>query len=161
MENKSIENLKIAMIYGPKPVDGVSKDGHVEKIYKEQDDTAHYFYIKDFLKDHFKDEHELQKLANKNDINSIFFELQKLGHIIFAESTSTPKYKKGMFFIPSSTSDNQKKSLQNFANQLSNEDYNLMIFYNLFRSKDGIIMGNQMQGVSNILKDFYDVEPER
>ena len=44
-----IENLKIAIIYGEKMVDGENKDGIMERIYKDEDDTAHYFYMKEFL----------------------------------------------------------------------------------------------------------------
>ena len=48
MKNEnSIEDLKIAIIYGKKLVDGENKDGIMEKIYKDEDDTAHYFYIKE------------------------------------------------------------------------------------------------------------------
>lgn len=49
MENDSIEKLKIALIYGKRKVDGEEKEGKIEKIYKDEDDTAHVFYLKDFF----------------------------------------------------------------------------------------------------------------
>lgn len=90
-----IEKVKVLLIYGKRLVDGKSKDGVEERIEKDKDDNllAHYFYMKEFLKENLKDEKELQDVAiEKYDVNSIFFELQKLGHIVFAENTSTPKY---------------------------------------------------------------------
>ena len=109
-EDKSlIEDLKIAIIYGKEAVDGENKDGIVEKIYKDEDDTAHYFYMKEFLENHFVQE---KVLNEKHDVNSIFYEMQKMGHIVFAENTSTEKYKTGIFYIPNSISDKQKETLK-------------------------------------------------
>ena len=124
-ENKSlIEDLKIAIIYGKEAVDGENKDGIVEKIYKDEDDTAHYFYMKEFLENHFVQE---KVLNEKHDVNSIFYEMQKMGHIVFAENTSTEKYKTGIFYIPKSISDKQKESLKIMQEQLEKEDYNIKV----------------------------------
>lgn len=50
--------------------------------------------MKEFLQTNFKDEKELKEvLQTRYDVNSIFYEIQKLGHIVFAESTSIPKHK--------------------------------------------------------------------
>lgn len=118
-----IGNLKIAIIYGRDIVDGENKDGVMEKILKDEDDTAHYFYMLEFLQTHFKGKEDLMK---KQDVNSIFYEIQKLGHIIFAENTSTPKYKSGIFYIPQSISDKQKQTLKTMREQLQKEDYNIV-----------------------------------
>lgn len=72
IKEELIEKLKIAIIYGENSVDGEDKEGIMEKIYKDEDDTAHYFYMLDFLKTHFKNE----DLANRyHDVNSIFYEI--------------------------------------------------------------------------------------
>lgn len=85
IEEDSIEKIKVAIIYGKKEVDGICKDGMMEKIYKDEDDTAHYFYMKEFLETHLKNEQDVQSVLQKQcDVNSIFFEIQKLGHIVFA-----------------------------------------------------------------------------
>ena len=98
MDDKDlIEKLKILLIYGKRAVDGKNKDGVEERIYKDEDDTAHYFYIREFLQSHLKDEEEIQEVLEKHYVNSIFYTIQKLGHIVFAENTSTPKYKSGIF----------------------------------------------------------------
>ena len=49
-------------------------------------------------------------------MNSIFYEIQKLGHIAFAENTSTPTYKTGIFYMPNEISDKQRESLKNYKN---------------------------------------------
>lgn len=148
IKKELIENLKIAIIYGENNVDGENKDGIMEKIFKDEDDTAHYFYMLDFLKTHFKNEN----LANiYHDVNSIFYELQKLGHIIFAENTSNLKYKTGIFYIPKSISDKQKQTLKIMKKQLEEEDYNIVELLNLRRDEDGVLIGNQLQGKANIL----------
>ena len=157
-EDKSlIEDLKIAIIYGKEAVDGENKDGIVEKIYKDEDDTAHYFYMKEFLENHFVQEKVLNK---KHDVNSIFYEMQKMGHIVFAENTSTEKYKTGIFYIPKSISDKQKESLKIMQEQLEKEDYNITELFNLHRDEDGILLGNQIQGKANILNQWIEEERE-
>ena len=150
-----IGNLKIAIIYGRDIVDGENKDGVMEKILKDEDDTAHYFYMLEFLQTHFKGKEDLMK---KQDVNSIFYEIQKLGHIIFAENTSTPKYKSGIFYIPQSISDKQKQTLKTMREQLQKEDYNIVELFNLRRDEDGVLLGNQMQGKANILDKLLDEE---
>ena len=156
-----IEKLKIAIIYGKREVDGICKDGEMEKIYKDDEDTAHFFYMKDFLKTHFTDEKDIRNvLETKHDVNSIFYEIQKLGHIAFAESTSIPKHKEGIFYIPKDISDKQKSTLKRFQKQLENEKYNIMELINLHRSEDGVLLGNQKMGDANILSEFTKDEKE-
>lgn len=163
VKKDKIENLKMAIIYGKKEVDGVNKDGIMEKIYKEEEDTAHYFYMKDFLQTHFKDEQLVQDSLNqKRDVNSIFYEMQKLGHIVFAENTSNYRYKSGVFYMPNDISNKQKHTLRMLQEQLQKEDYNIIEFINLYRNKDDILMGNQKIGKADILDDFTKIEePER
>lgn len=152
-----IVKLKVAIIYGKEDVDGVCKDGNVERIYKYEDDTAHFFYMKEFLKTHFNDKEEVRlALEQKKDINSIFFEIQKLGHIVFAESTTVPMHKMGTFYIPNSISDKQKNSLKIFQKQLEKENYNLMELFNLCRKEEGVILGNQKFGKAEMLNELIE-----
>lgn len=152
-----IEDLKIAIIYGKEAVDGENKDGIVEKIYKDEEDTAHYFYMKEFLETHFVD----KKILNeKHDVNGIFYEMQKMGHIVFAENTSTEKYKTGIFYIPNSISDKQKETLKAMQKQLEKEEYNITELFNLRRDEDGVIIGNQKQGKASILNRWTAEELE-
>lgn len=156
-----IENLKIAFIYGKNAVDGVNKDGQIEKIYKDEIDTAHYFYMKEFLETHFLDSKTLQNLKDKHDVNSIFFEIQQLGHIVFAENTSTPNLKTGLLYIPTSISDKQCHSLDLFRQKLAKENYTVTLLSNLFRTEDGVLMGTQKIGSPDILKNLTEIVQER
>ena len=160
MEDKElIENLKILLIYGRRLVDGKSKDGVEERIYRDEDDTAHYFYIREFLQSHFKDEEEIQAIMERHDVNSIFYTLQKLGHIVFAENTSTPKYKSGIFYMPKEISERQRKTLKKVQEKLIDEDYNIMLLMNLNRNENGIT-GSQKQGKATLLGEVTE-EQER
>ncbi len=160
MDDKElIENLKILLIYGKRLVDGKSKDGMEERIYKDEDDTAHYFYIREFLQSHFKDEEEIQAIKERHDVNSIFYTLQKLGHIVFAENTSTPKYKSGIFYMPKEISERQRKTLKKVQEKLIDEDYNIMLLMNLNRNENGIT-GSQRQGKGTLLGEITE-EQER
>ena len=162
VENNLIEKVKILILYGNKSVDGKNKDGKVERIFKDDDDTAHYFYIKEFLQSHMKDEDELQQvLKEKNDVNSVFYEIQKLGHIVFAENSSTPDYKSGIFYMPKEISDKQKKALKTLQGQLEKEDYNLLAFMNLHRDNEGILTGKQKHGSAKVLDEFVKEEEQR
>ncbi len=157
MKQDLIENLKIILIFGKKKVDGQLRDGQIEKIPVEEDDTAHYFYMKEYLKEHFKNEEEVQKsVKERHDVNSIFYEIQKLGHIAFAENTSAPTYKTGIFYMPNEISEKQRKSLKKLQKQLEIEDYNITEFLNLHRNEEGILLGNQKQGKAQILKEFTE-----
>ena len=96
----------------------------------------------------------------KHDVNSIFYEIQKLGHIAFAENTSTPTYKTGIFYMPNEISDKQRESLKKLQKQLELEDYNITEFLNLHRDENGILLGNQKNGKASILEEFTE-EQER
>ena len=110
----------------------------MEKIYKDEDDTAHYFYMKEFLETHLKNEQDVQSVLQKQcDVNSIFFEIQKLGHIVFAESSSMPSHKEGVFYIPNPISNKQKQTLKILQKQLEKENYNIIELINLYRDEDG------------------------
>ena len=159
-KNDLIEKLKIALIYGSKSVDGKNLDGEVEKIYKDEDDTAHFFYMSEFLQKHFKDEVQVQESLNKRDINSIFYEIQKLGHIGFAESTSFQDYKQGILYIPKSISSKQKKTLKAFQEKLKKENYNIIELIGLERTEDGVLTGKQKQGKADILDEFVNEKQE-
>ncbi len=162
LENNLIEKVKILILYGDRPVDGADKDGKVERIFRDEDDTAHYFYIKEFLQSHMKDEKEVQEILEKrNDVNSVFYEIQKLGHIVFAENSSTPDYKSGIFYLPKEISDKQRKSLRTLQEQLEKEDYNLLAFMNLHRDEEGILKGSQKHGSAKVLDEFVKEEEQR
>lgn len=157
-----IEKVKILILYGQKLVDGENKDGKVEKIYREKNDTAHYFYIKDFLQNHMKDENDMQQvLTGIEDVNTVFYEIQKLGHIVFAENTSTPSHKTGVFYMSEDISENQRETLKKLKGQLEKEKYSILVLMNLHRDEEGILTGNQKQGSPKILDEFIKEEQER
>lgn len=134
--------MKIAIIYGKKKVDGICKDGEVEKIYKDEEDIK-------------------EVLSTRHDVNSIFYEIQNLGHIVFAESTSTPKHKEGVFYMPKNISDRQRSTLKTFQKQLEKEQYNIIELFNLHRSEQGVLLGNQKMGQANILNEITMAEDEQ
>ena len=158
--NDLIEEIKFLVIYGKRKVDGENKDGVEERIYIDEHDTAHYFYVREFLQSHFKDEKELQDALKKQDVNSLFYEMQKLGHIAFAEISSTPKNKSGILYMPKGIYEKQRKTLKKVQEQLIDEDYNIMLLSNLHRNEEGIMVGSQDMGKANLLDDFTE-EQER
>ena len=161
-ENKKdlIENTKIIFIYGKEKVDGINREGEIEKIYKEKEDTAHFFYMKEYLKNHFLDEKEIQNSVNIHDVNSIFYEVQKKGHIVFAENTSVKKHKTGILYYPINVTDNQKKSLEKVRQELENENYTVIVLKNLHRSEEGVLKGKQDIGEAKNLKGLTAIESE-
>ena len=103
---------------------------------------------------------ELQDALKKQDVNSLFYEMQKLGHIAFAEISSTPKNKSGILYMPKGISEKQRKTLKKVQEQLIDEDYNIMLLSNLHRNEEGIMVGSQDMGKANLLDDFTE-EQER
>ena len=163
--NDLIEKLKILLIYGKRKVDGENKDGVEERIYKEEDDTVHFFYLKEFLQEHFKDEQELieekekQEREHSHNVNGFIYILQKLGHLVLVENTSDPKHKRCIIFMPKQISENQRKALRKLQKQLEKENYNVVLLTDLHRDEDGI-GATQKEGNSNVLIDFTE-EMER
>lgn len=159
MENDTIYKIKIALIYGKRKVDGVLRDGDLEKIYKSEEDSAHYFYIKEFLENHLTDENELQAVfKEKQNVNSAFISLHNLGHIVCAENSSHIDHRSIIIYLPSNITENQSKTLNEFVKQLDNEKYSITFLYHLYRDKDGIINGKQTTGDSAILDKIVHVE---
>ena len=81
--------------------------------------------------------------------------------VVFAENTSVPDYKSGIFYLPKEISDKQKESLKILQGQLEKEDYNLLAFMNLHRDEDGILTGNQKHGSAKVLDEFVNEEEQR
>ena len=78
-ENKKdlIENTKVILIYGEEKIDGIKREGEIERIYKDTEDTAHFYYMKEYLQSHFLNEKDIQNSISIHDVNSIFYEIQK------------------------------------------------------------------------------------
>ena len=162
IKDSLIENVKILLLYGNKKVDGKDKNGKVERIFKDKDDTAHYYYMEEFLKEHMQDEKEVQNvLVEKHDVNSVFYEIKNIGHIVFAENTSIPTYKTGIFYMPSKITPERRETLKKLQSQLIKEKYEILVFLNLHRDKEGILTGFQKNGDPLILDEFMKEEQER
>ncbi len=71
-------------------------------------------------------------------------------------------YKSGIFYMPKSISKKQRLTLIKMQKQLGDENYNITELFNLHRDAEGILLGNQLQGKSNILDTLTkDEELER
>ena len=161
-ENKKdlIENTKVILIYGEEKIDGIKREGEIERIYKDTEDTAHFYYMKEYLQSHFLDEKDIQNSISTHDVNSIFYEIQKNGHIVFAENTSVKKHKTGILYYPRNITDKQKKSLEKVRQELEDEDYTVLVFRGLYRSEKGVLKGKQDIAEAKDLKDLTAIEPE-
>lgn len=147
-----LERLKMLIIFGSRQVDGYNRDGKIEKFYKAKNDEYHYFYMVEYLREHLKNEIELQNAISKMDINSLAFEMQKLGHIMFLEKTSHRNDKIGILYRPKEESIKQRESLLKLAEQLRIEDYNIIELSGLHRD-NGIITGRQRIGKADMIVD--------
>lgn len=75
------------------------------------DKISHVFYLKDFLKTHFLDEEVLQESVKTNNVNTMLFELQRLGHIIFTKRTSQKSaIKEETLFVPDNRLERQNSA---------------------------------------------------
>lgn len=108
-----ISDTKIILIYGNSPIKGKIQDGNPSVIEKDiNGDCPHYFYISEFIKTHLQDDKNFKKLLKFDNANSIFYEIQKLGHVVFAENTSDLKNKSGLIYLSEELTNNQKKLLR-------------------------------------------------
>ncbi len=155
-EKYLISDLKLAIIYGKNEVDGENKDGEIEKIYKQEDDTAHIFYMKNYLKTHLKGIKEIKQALEDLDINSVAYEIQKLGHIVMAENTSTEKNKRVIMYLPENLSTNQTKALEELIEKFKKENYTIIALLDLKTTEDGILDGKQRIGTPEILSEYIE-----
>mgnify|MGYP001224010100 CR=1 FL=1 len=71
------------------------------------------------------------------------------------DSTQLYLFKSGIFYMPKSISEKQRKALKSVQQQLAKENYNITLLMNLDRNEDGLI-GMQKQGKADVLKDFTE-----
>ena len=141
-KNDSIQRTKIIIIYGPDLVDGQNLNGQMQVLPKEEDDYVgnrdviyrHLDYLEEYLEDHFKDNVQIQSSVKSRYDLQVYYEIQKLGHICFLESTSYPDDNRGVVYLPQEISDEQKASLKAIQDKLKEENYTIYKITNLHRT---------------------------
>ena len=146
-----IDNYKVAFIYGEDDERRDIKNGKIEMIGNIHDENEiHIICLLEHAKERYPDIEIFKRLNNRHtpDIAGYFFTL--LGHIVFFNTTKNiEKYgKTGMFMMPKSLSDNQRKTLIEFVENL--EEYHISICYDL-DLVDGILEA----------KELYPLEKEK
>lgn len=118
------DEIKIAII---------NPDGKINNFYIGDEDFFHSYILRSYLNLNY-DKLDLVNI-DLNNANSMSLFLRESGNIVFL-NTTTYKDKKplkdgkiGVIFMPDELSENQKNSLLDFKNSVSNYD-ELQIFYN-------------------------------
>ena len=150
MDEELICKLKAFLIYGEKEVDGINQDGKIEKIYKDGD-GLHIDYMERFLKKHDLGANFDDDIKNRR-IDCLYYELQKLGHIAFAEESFEDE-KLGLIFMPNQITEKQKDSLKLLIEELKKENYMIRKFWDLNREDKEMIAGREKMGNPDIILD--------
>lgn len=115
--------LKIAILHGENPMDGKNMDGQVTFLSTDDISEAHIVTLIYFLKTHYLDDTNLQKLNYFHPIQTASYVFTRLGDIIFLDTTgANPRSNDGFgtFMMPDYITDAQKKSLYQFKNYIAN-----------------------------------------
>lgn len=151
------EIIKIAIIHGNTPVDGVNKNGQIDYINCTLDDE--YFHIAlmlKYLENNYKDNETLQKYNAYTSINKIAITLSDLGEIVFLNTTTYRKDilekngRSGILIVPSSVTDEQKNGIFELKEKISKFN-EIQIWYDIqedFSAK--MLIGNP-----DIIDEFY------
>lgn len=148
------EIIKIAIIHGNTPVNGINKNGQTDYVnFNINDDRNHIEYMLEYLKANYKELYE--KYKNESYISKIVMEMVSLGNIVFVNTTSyfadlLKLYGvTGEIFLPNDYNEEQKNGLKKLKGKI--EDYNeIQIWYNITSDKKA----NVKYGDVSILDEF-------
>ena len=116
---------KISIIHGNCLVDGKHRNGEIDYINCSfEDDFVHIYTIVEYLKDHYKDNKELQSYDLYTAINKVALTLRNIGAIVFLNTTTYRKDmlekhgRTGIVILPEEITKEQIETLTNFKNTL-------------------------------------------
>ena len=115
--------LKIAILHGENPMDGKNMDGQVTFLSTDDISEAHIVTLIYFLKTHYLDDTNLQKLNYFHPIQTASYVFTRLGDIIFLDTTgANPRSNdgSGTFMMPDYITDAQKEALHQFKQYIIN-----------------------------------------
>lgn len=135
------EIIKIAIIHGDNPVDGINKNGQIDYINCTlEDEYFHIVLMLKYLENNYKDNETLQNYDIYTSINKIALTLTGLGEIVFLNTTSYRKDmlekhgRNGILIVPENYTEEQKNSV--------------------FELKEKLLKFKEIQIWSNITDDF-------
>lgn len=137
-----MENIKIAIMHGNIPIDGIEKDGEIDYIYRQTPDKNHVPYYIDYLQNHYNDNQILQSFNLYSSVGNIQLTLKDLNNVIFVDTTSyddnnnSLMEKNCLVIVPNIITEKQKKNLS-IIKEIAKEYEEIFIWYN-FSIKDGI-----------------------
>lgn len=152
------ELIKIAIIHGNTPVDGINKNGQIDYINFDINDNGHHIdFMLDYLKNNYKDLGLYQKYEKELYISKIVMDLVKLGEVVFVNTTSYAKeFLKnygvtGEIFLPNDLNDEQKEGLKKLKKNIDEYD-EIQIWYNINSGKQASVK----YGEVSILDEFIE-----
>ena len=151
------ELIKIAIIHGNTPVDGINKNGQIDYINFDINDNGHHIdFMLDYLKNNYKDLELYQKYEKELYISKIVMDLVKLGEVIFVNTTSYAKEflrnygVTGEIFLPNALTDEQKEGLKKLKKNIEEYD-EIQIWYDI---QEGF-SAKMLIGTPDIIGEFY------
>lgn len=151
------EKIKIALIHGSLPVDGIAKNGEIVEISTFGDDERfHILLFLEYLENNYKDNEMLQGYDSRIAANKVALTLAELGNIVFLNTTTYRKDmlikhgKTGVIIIPSDWTIEQKESLLEFKEKIKDFSH-LQIWYDVSDQFDAtMIMGD-----ADVIDNFF------
>ena len=151
--------LKIAILHGENPMDGKNMDGQVTFLSTDDISEAHIVTLIYFLKTHYLDDTNLQKLNYFHPIQTASYVFTRLGDIIFLDTTgANPRSNdgSGTFMMPDYITDAQKKSLYKFKNYIANYtdvrvDYQISYQDGIF---DSLTLRGHGENAANVIDNY-------
>ncbi len=130
------------IVHGPNPMDGVDMEGKCTFLTVEKEEQ-HIVTLIGFLKDHYKNDPNLQQLKYTHPIQTASYVFTRLGDAVFLD-TSKPNRKQGTFMMPESMTEKQTQAFLSLKNTL--HDYqDLRIDYDIIYDQ-GFFDAKTLQG---------------
>lgn len=158
-----IYSKKLIFIYGKSPVLGKNLNGKCEVIDKTEGDskfTSHAEYFRNYIRENLSEDKNMSSIAERKEISTMLFLMQRMGHIAFAESTSKNHSKFGIIFMPKKVTDEQKEALKDLQQKLNEEKYQVNVVHDLCLDEYGCISGKTKIGTPEILDKFIEKEKD-
>lgn len=148
-----MDKYKMSFIYGNDNINHNFSDGQIEYYGEVSEGKIHSLHLLDYTREYYPEAPIFKQLTVRHQPEVIAYFLVRMGHIVFFNTTkydedNLRKYgKTGFFMIPSTLTEKQKESLENFAQQIL--DYNIFITYDI-EMIDGILDSKTYNSIEKI-----------
>ncbi len=147
--------LKMIIVHGKNPMDKEDLEGKCTFLTTDEEEQ-HIVTLIGFLKDHYKDDPNLQQLKYTHPIQTAAYVFTRLGDIVFLDTSN--KIKRGTFMMPEEMTSKQQEAFLGLKEVLKNYqdiriDYDIVYDQGIFDSKT---LRSNLENVTSVIDRYID-----